>query len=135
MHLNKVKSFTNIPVFKQADLPDRLSLEMTILLNDETAIRILLPVSSEDDPWAADKMSVTVRRTLWDAEVGPPARQVLKYVHNSPIYDEYQTQSAKVLALLWKRAHQDDSNDTPQPTYEFQVDFRLLWIKAYPGLS
>ena len=55
--------------------------------------------------------------------------------HNSPIYDEYQTQSAKVLTLLWKRAPQDDSNDTPQPIRECQVDFPLLWIKAYPGLS
>ena len=55
--------------------------------------------------------------------------------HNSPIYDEYQTQLAKVLTLLWKRAHQDDSNDTPQPICEFQVDFPLLWIKDHPGLS
>ena len=29
-------------------------------------------------------------------------------VHNSPICDEYQTQQAWVLALPWKRAHQDD---------------------------
>ena len=59
----------------------------------------------------------------------------LNWLHNSPIYDECQTQSAKVLALPWKRAHQDDSNDTPQPIGEFQVDFPLLWIKDYPGLS
>ena len=26
-------------------------------------------------------------------------------------------------------------NDTPQPISEFQVDYHLLWIKAYPGLS
>ena len=37
--------------------------------------------------------------------------------------------------LLWKRAHQDDSNDTPQPICECQVNFPLLWIKDYPGLS
>ena len=55
--------------------------------------------------------------------------------HNSPIYDECQTQSAWVLALPRARAHQDDSNDTPQPIREFQVGFPLLWIKAYPGLS
>ena len=55
--------------------------------------------------------------------------------HNSPIYDECQTQWAKVLTLPWKRAHQDDSNDTPQPICECQVDFPLLWIKDYPGLS
>ena len=55
--------------------------------------------------------------------------------YNSPIYDECQTQSAKVLGLPWKRAHQDESNDTPQPIWEFQVDFPLLWIKDYPGLS
>ena len=30
---------------------------------------------------------------------------------------------------------QDDSNDTPQPICECQVDFPLLWIKDYPGLS
>ena len=57
--------------------------------------------------------------------------------YNSPIYNEYQTQLAKVLTLLWKRAHEDDSNDTPpQLTSEFQVDFPLLWIKVdYPGLT
>ena len=41
--------------------------------------------------------------------------------------DEYQTQSAKVLTLLWKRAHQDDSNDTPQPI----CDFPLLSLKIF----
>ena len=55
--------------------------------------------------------------------------------HNSPIYDECQTQSAWVLTLSRKRAHLDDSKDTPQPICEFQVDFPLLWIKAYLGLS
>ena len=34
-----------------------------------------------------------------------------------------------------KTANQDDSNDTPQPLVECQVDFPLLWIKDYPGLS
>ena len=34
-----------------------------------------------------------------------------------------------------KKAHQDDSNNTPQPICDCQVDFPLLWIKAYPGLS
>ena len=48
---------------------------------------------------------------------------------------ECQTWSEKVLALPRERAHQDDSNDTPQPICEFQVGFPLLWIKAYPGLS
>ena len=37
-------------------------------------------------------------------------------------------------ALLTNQAHQDDSNDTPQPICEFQVDFPLLWIKDSPGL-
>ena len=59
----------------------------------------------------------------------------MNMLHNSPIYDECQTQSAWVLALSWKRAYQNDSNDTPQPICEFQVDFPLLWIKADPGLS
>ena len=52
------------------------------------------------------------------------------YGHNSPIYDEYQTQSAKGLTHLRKQAHQDDSNDsTPQPICEFQVIFPLLRIR------
>ena len=55
--------------------------------------------------------------------------------HNSTIYHQCQTQSAWVLALPLKRAHQNDSNDTPQHICEFQVGFSLLWIKAYPGLS
>ena len=42
---------------------------------------------------------------------------------------------AKVMTLPLKRAHQDESNDTPQPVGECQVRFPLLWIKAYPGLS
>ena len=50
-------------------------------------------------------------------------------------YNECQTQSAWVLVLPWERAHQDDSNDTPQSIREFQVGFPLLWIKAYPSLS
>ena len=62
-------------------------------------------------------------------------RDVNFLAHNSPIYDECQTQSGWVLALPWERAHQNDSNDTPQPMFKFQVGFPLLWIKAYPGLS
>ena len=49
--------------------------------------------------------------------------------HNSPIYDECQTQSAWVLALPRKQAHQDNSNDTRQPICEFQVSFPLLRIR------
>ena len=52
-----------------------------------------------------------------------------KPLHNSPIYDECKTQSTQVLALPWKRAHQDDSNDTPQPIGECQVRFSLQWIR------
>ena len=37
-----------------------------------------------------------------------------KRVHNSPIYDECQTQSAKVLALLWEWGYRDDVDDTFQ---------------------
>ena len=40
-----------------------------------------------------------------------------------------------VLPMPQERAHQDDSNDTPQSVCEFQVGFPLLRIKAYPGLS
>ena len=49
--------------------------------------------------------------------------------HNSPFHDEYQSQSAKVLALPWEQAHQDESNDAPHPLWEFQVRFLLLRIK------
>ena len=31
--------------------------------------------------------------------------------------------------------YQDDSKNTPQPICEFQVNFPLLWIEGYPGLS
>ena len=52
---------------------------------------------------------------------------------NSPIYDECQTISAKVVALPWKWAHQDDWwYDTPQHIiFEFQVGFPLLWLETY----
>ena len=50
-------------------------------------------------------------------------------VHNSPIYNKCQTQPVKVLTLLWKRTHQDYSNDTPQPICESQVSFSSLWIR------
>ena len=43
--------------------------------------------------------------------------------------------SSVILALPWKQAKQDDSNDTQQPIGECQVSFHLLRIKAYPGLS
>ena len=61
--------------------------------------------------------------------------QSIKTDHNSPIYDECQTQPAWVLTMSRERAHQDNSNDTPQLICEFQVSFPLLRIKAYPGLS
>ena len=48
------------------------------------------------------------------------------------MYDECQTHFAKVLALPLERAPQDDSNDPLQILFEFQVDFPLLWNKAYP---
>ena len=42
------------------------------------------------------------------------------HIHNSPIYDECQTQVAKVLAVPGKQACQDNSNDTSQ---HIVVDF------------
>ena len=45
----------------------------------------------------------------------------------SPIHDEWQTQSAKFLALLWERAYQDNSL---QFLYEFYVSFPLLWLDS-----
>ena len=53
----------------------------------------------------------------------------------SSICIECQTLSAEFLALPQRLAYQDNSNDTTQPVCEFQVDFPLLWIKDYPGLS
>jgi len=47
--------------------------------------------------------------------------------HISPIHDEWQTQSAKFLALLWEQAYQDNS---PQFLYEFYVSFQLLWLDS-----
>ena len=57
--------------------------------------------------------------------------------HNSPIFDEYQSQCSKVLALLWKLAHQDNSNNASQPTSGFKVGFHLQWIKSFglPSLA
>ena len=43
--------------------------------------------------------------------------------------------NAKLSLHRFWPAHQDDSNDTPQPICEFQADLPLLWIKDYPGLS
>ena len=40
--------------------------------------------------------------------------------HNSPTYDEWQTQSAKVLALPQERAHRESNDSTPQAISEFQ---------------
>ena len=57
---------------------------------------------------------------------------VLRIVYNprnSPIYNECQAQSAQVLALPRKWAHQDDSNDSPQPIGDRQVGFSLLRIR------
>ena len=53
----------------------------------------------------------------------------LNIKHNFPIHNEYQRQAAVGLAPPRKRAHQDDSNDTPQPTGESQVSFPLLRIR------
>ena len=44
---------------------------------------------------------------------------------NSPIYDQFQSQSARVLALPWEQAHQDDLNDI----CELRVSFPVLRIK------
>ena len=41
----------------------------------------------------------------------------------------------KFWALPWKRVHQDNSSDTPQPVREFQVGIRFTVTDAYPGLS
>ena len=48
--------------------------------------------------------------------------------HNSDLQSmmsTYQSKSVGVLALLWKYANQDDSNDIPQPLLEFKVNITL----------
>ena len=52
--------------------------------------------------------------------------------NNSQIYDDYQTESAKVLALLKKQAHQGDSNDAPQVWVSI---WHLFTVDSYPSLS
>ena len=42
-------------------------------------------------------------------------------------------QTAMVLALSREQAQLEDSNDTPQPLFAFQVVFLLLWNWAKPG--
>ena len=37
-------------------------------------------------------------------------RGLMGSLHNNPILDDYKSQSARVLAMPWTRAHQDDSN-------------------------
>ena len=75
---------------------------------------------------------LTFFETIVTVEADPiKAFQVRQVYSRIPGMNEYQW--AKVLTLLWKWAHQDDSNDTPQPICEFQVDIPLLWIKDYPG--
>ena len=50
-------------------------------------------------------------------------------MNNSPIYDEHQSQLAKVLVLSREHAHQDDPNNTLQPKCEFFLfRFPSLWI-------
>ena len=51
--------------------------------------------------------------------------------HNSQIYTECQTQSAKVLTL--KTAHQGDSNNTPQPIGECHGECLFTEDQDKPG--
>ena len=52
---------------------------------------------------------------------------IIPTMNNSPIYDDHQSQSAKVLFLSREYAHQDNSNYTLQPICEFfsQVPFTV----------
>ena len=52
-------------------------------------------------------------------------------VQNFSAYYEYQTHSAKVLALLWKRVWQDDSSDALQPN----VSLKLVYLGLSLSLS
>ena len=49
-----------------------------------------------------------------------PPQKIVKGYPNSPIQDECQVQSAKVLALLWELANQNNSNGTPQQCVSFR---------------
>ena len=50
---------------------------------------------------------------------------------NSPIYDECQTERAKVLAMPWKLALWDESNATPKPIRGFQLSYSSECVKVY----
>ena len=55
----------------------------------------------------------------------------LSRLPNSAIFDVCQAQSAKDLALLWEQAYQDNTNDSLQPLYVFQVIcFPVLFTKC-----
>ena len=60
-------------------------------------------------------------------------------MHNSPIYEEFQTPSAKILTLPRKQDHLDNSNDISKPDIPtisqnilgvIQVGLPPLWIKS-----
>ena len=55
--------------------------------------------------------------------------------NKSPFYNEYQSQSAKVMTLPRKQVCLDHSNNTAQIMCEFQASvYYTLWL-LYPGLS
>ena len=62
-----------------------------------------------------------------------PDGAAFRSVHNSPIFDEYQTMSATVLALTRKKACQDDSNAQryPRNLYESFSQLQVSWIHGF----
>ena len=53
---------------------------------------------------------------------------------NYPVYSEYQTRSAKVMTLLWKRAHQEIPHNNPSVSFEFSLACRLRLYLVYPNV-
>ena len=51
-------------------------------------------------------------------------------IHNAPIFDEYRSQSATILATPWIQAHQGDSNKT---LHHLWVSSRVPLTKANQG--
>ena len=80
--------------------------------NPEKVILAVGPVKKKDQVYAVTRglvltfILLTYQKHFWIA-------------HNSPIYDKYQTQSAKVRILPWKQTNQDHSNNTLQRFYCF----------------
>ena len=65
-------------------------------------------------------VSLVNREVFW--LFSSPTDHLFK-IHNSPIYDEYETNSAKVFAPTQEPAHHDDTNDILRLVCVFKLRF------------